>query len=163
MKIGPNTIVAIDYVLTNDAGEEIDSSKGAEPLAYLHGVGQLIPDLEAKLEGLVEGDNVKATFPPEEGYGLHREELLQDVPRDRFPESMELEVGVTLQVQGPAGVQLVNVVSVDDENVGLDGNHPLAGSTLHFDVTVKGVREATPEEIAASQGHGDSCGSGCTC
>ena len=94
---------------------------------------------------------------------MRSDELVQDVPKERFPEGMELEVGMTLQVQGPAGVHLVNVTAVEDETVRLDGNHPLAGTTLHFDVTVKGVREATPEELAAAQGHGDDCGSGSCC
>ena len=165
MNIAENTIVAIDYVLTNDDGEELDSSTGKQPLVYFHGVGHLVPGLEAQLEGKLEGDSFEATIAPAVGYGERNEEMVQDVPRDRFPEGMELELGMTLQAQSPAGVQMVTVLGVEEEHVRLDGNHPLAGVTLHFDVTVRDVRAATPEEIAQAHGHrGDSCGTGsCGC
>lgn len=163
MNIAKDTIVAIDYVLTNDAGEEIDSSKGKEPLVYLHGAGHLVPGLEAELEGKSKGDEVAAVVPPATGYGERNEEMIQEVPKDRFPEGMALEPGMTLQAQSPAGVKVVTVVGVEEEHVRIDANHPLAGVTLHFDVTVREVREATPEELAHACGHGGgggSCGDG---
>jgi len=165
MNIKHHAIVAIDYVLTKESGEVIDSSEGREPLTYLHGVGHLVPGLEEALEGKKEGDAVKAIVPPGKGYGGRNEDMVQDVPRDRFPDGMTPEVGMTLQAQTPAGPRMVTIVAVDDESVRIDANHPLAGLTLCFDVTVRGVREATPEELSQAQcgGGGGSCGSGCDC
>lgn len=167
MNIKQHTIVAIDYVLTKESGEVIDSSQGQEPLAYLHGVGHLVPGLEEALEGKKEGDVVKAVVPPGKAYGGRNEDMVQDIPRERFPDGMTPEVGMTLQAQSPAGPRMVTIVAVDGENVRIDANHPLAGITLCFDVTVRGVREATPQELAQAQGQcdsgGGSCGSGCDC
>jgi len=163
MNITQHSIVAIDYVLTNDRGEELDSSKGKEPLVYLHGVGQLVPGLEAELEGKAKGDAVEAVIPPSKGYGERNEAMVQDVPRDRFPDDMPLEVGMTFQAQSPTGARMVTVVAIEGDQVRIDGNHPLAGTTLNFNVTICDVREATPEELAKIQGDGGSCGSGCEC
>jgi len=138
----------------------LDTSKGKEPLSYFHGAGHMIPGLEAELEGKAAGDALQVVVPPETGYGMRNEGMIQDVPRDRFPEGMELEIGMTLQAQSPAGVQMVRVVAIEDDHVKLDGNHPLAGETLHFDVTIQDVREATPEEIAYANDKGASCGGG---
>lgn len=162
MNIAENTIVAIDYVLTNDEGEELDSSKDRQPMTYFHGVGRMIPGLELELDGKAPGDSFQVTVAPEAGYGVRHEEMVQDIPRDRFPEDMELEVGQTLQAQTPGGVQMVTIVGVEEDHVRLDGNHPLAGVTLHFDVTVREVREAAPEEIARAHGHDGACGSTCS-
>lgn len=153
MNIAQNTIAAIDYVLTSGDGEELDSSAGQEPLVYLHGAGHLIPGLEAQLAGKAVGDTFQAVIPPAEAYGERDDQMVQDVPRGDFPDGMELEIGMTLQAQSPAGVQVVTVVGLEDDKVTLDGNHPLAGVTLHFDVTVRDVRAATAEEIAQAQEH----------
>lgn len=156
MKIAQHTIARIDYVLKGDSGDPIDSSEGGEPLAYLHGVGSLVPGLESALEGKEEGDNVKVVVPPDEGYGHREDERVFDVPRDRFESAgdmPDLQTGMNVSMQGPEGVQLARIAALTETAVTLDANHPLAGETLHFDVTIREVRAATPEEIEHGHAH----------
>ena len=154
MQIAKNTVALIEYELTDDAGEVIDTSKGGEPLAYLHGAGNLIPGLEKELEGKGAGDSFKARIVPEDAYGARQDEMIQDAPRAQFPEDADIQPGMQFQAQGPEGAMVVTVVAVEDETVKLDGNHPLAGVHLTFDVTIVEVREATPEELEHSHVHG---------
>ncbi|GAB3368767.1 peptidylprolyl isomerase [Spongiibacter taiwanensis] len=152
MNIANNCVVAFHYTLTDDEGNELDSSKGKEPLAYLHGHSGIIPGLERELEGKVAGDAMKVTVQPADGYGELNPELVQAVPRAAFQGVDQIEVGMQFQAQGAGGqVQMVVVKEVSDELVTVDANHPLAGQVLHFDVSIEGVREATEEEI--SHGH----------
>jgi FKBP-type peptidyl-prolyl cis-trans isomerase SlyD len=153
MNVADQKVVSIDYTLTNNAGEVIDSSKGREPLAYLHGAGNIIPGLEKALEGKQSGDSVQAKIPPEEGYGVKDPQLVQAVPRDRFP-AKDISVGMQFQAQGGGQTRVVTVVGVDPDNVTIDANHPLAGETLNFDVKVVEVRDATPEELSHGHVHG---------
>lgn len=153
MKIEANKVASFDYKLTNNAGEVLDSSEGGEPLAYLHGADNIIPGLEKELTGLSVGDSRTVTVPPEQGYGMHSEELIQAVPRSMFEGVDQIEVGMTFQAETDAGPQVVVVAAVDDENVTIDGNHPLAGETLHFDVTITEVRDATGEELEHGHVH----------
>lgn len=139
MKIAENAAVSIHYTLTNDAGEVLDSSQGQEPLDYVHGGGQIIPGLEAALEGKEAGDTLQVTIAPEDGYGPRHEELIQPVPREAFEGVEDIEPGMQFQAQSEQGVQLVTVTAVDDTTVTVDANHPLAGETLHFDVEVASV------------------------
>lgn len=159
MSITKETIVTIEYVLTNAKGTELDSSKGRDPLVYFHGAGHLVSGLEVALEGKSKGDVVDAVVPPAAGYGERDETMVQDVPRDRFPEEMELEVGTRIQTRSPAGVKVATVVAIEEDHVRLDANHPLAGIHLHFHVTVLDVRPATPEEVTQAY-ESKSCSSG---
>ncbi|HKK05550.1 MAG TPA: peptidylprolyl isomerase [Gammaproteobacteria bacterium] len=154
MQVAKHKVVTIDYTLTDDQGTVIDSSKGAEPLAYIQGVGSIIPGLENALEGKSTGDNVQVSIPPEEGYGERQDALLQAVPRDRFDVEGDIEVGMRFQTMSEQGAQVVTVAAVDDENVTIDANHPLAGETLNFDVTVVDVRDASAEELDHGHAHG---------
>lgn len=155
MNIANGCVVAFHYTLTDDAGAEIDSSKGGEPLAYLHGHGGIIPGLEKELEGKTAGDAMQVTVQPEEGYGAVNEELVQAVPREAFQGVDQIEPGMQFQAQGAGGqVQLVVVTAVDDETVTVDGNHPLAGKVLNFDVAIDSVREASEEELEHGHVHG---------
>ena len=154
MQIGPRTVVTVNYTLTDDDGEVLDSSEGQDPLAYLHGVGQIVPGLEQALAGKAAGDALQVTVDAAEGYGEHDPELVQAVPRAQFKDLDDLEVGMELQATGPDGDHLVTVVGIEDDEVMLDGNHPLAGMTLHFDVAVVDVRDATPEELQHGHPHG---------
>ena len=163
MQIENNVVVAIDYTLTNEAGEVVDSSTDRGPLDYIHGRGNLIPGLEAQLLGKVAGDKFIAVVKPEDGYGMKREELINEVPRVNFPEGVEIQIGMEFQAQGPAGVQMIKVVAVADDMVTIDANHPLADVTLSFDVNVISVREATEAELTAGNLMADSCGDGCGC
>jgi FKBP-type peptidyl-prolyl cis-trans isomerase SlyD len=154
MEIRKDTVVSIDYTLTDDKGEQLDTSQGAEPLAYLHGLQQIIPGLEAALEGKQIGDHFSATVAPADGYGVHEAGLVQKVPLKMFPKDRPVMVGQEYRSQSEGHSHMVRVVAMDEENVTVDGNHPLAGKTLHFDLTVRDVRAATPEEIAHGHVHG---------
>jgi FKBP-type peptidyl-prolyl cis-trans isomerase SlyD len=151
MQIAKNTVATIDYTLTDPQGMVIDTSKGREPLAYLHGASNIIPGLESALEGKSAGESVNVTVPPEKGYGPRDPNLIQPVPRTNFQSAGEIKPGMQFQAQTSDGARVVTVVKVDDKNVTVDANHPLAGMDLKFDVTVVGVREASEEEI--SHGH----------
>ncbi|HEX7028272.1 MAG TPA: peptidylprolyl isomerase [Gammaproteobacteria bacterium] len=150
MQISDNTVVRIHYTLKNKSGEILDTSDGQEPLAYLHGVGNIIPGLEAALTGRKAGDTVQASIEPKDAYGERHEELVQAIPRGAFP-IQDIEPGMRFSAGSDQGNQIVTVVKVDDEIVTVDGNHPLAGETLYFDVEVVDLREATEEE--ANHGH----------
>jgi len=157
MTITQDKVVLIDYTLKNAEGEVIDSSEGAAPLAYLHGAENIVQGLERELEGKKEGDSLSVVVKPEDGYGVHNEELIGAVPREMFESDMDIEVGMTFQAETDQGVQMVRVVGLSDEEVTVDGNHPLAGETLHFDVTVCEVRDASEEELEHGHVHGEGC------
>jgi FKBP-type peptidyl-prolyl cis-trans isomerase SlyD len=153
MQVADQKIVSIDYTLTNDDGEVLDSSQGREPLHYLHGAGNIIPGLERALTGKSPGDAVQAKIPPTEAYGEKDPQLVQAVPRDRFP-AKDVTVGMQFQAQGGGQTRIVTVVAIDPQNVTIDANHPLAGQTLNFDVKVVDVRDATSEELSHGHVHG---------
>jgi len=155
MLVAKHTVVTIDYTLTDEDGTVLDSSRGGEPLAYLHGAGSIIAGLEEALEGLSAGDSVDVTVLPEKGYGERNDELRQAVPRDRFETDDEIEVGMMFHSPTPdGGMRVVRVVDVAPDQVIIDGNHPLAGMTLNFAVTITEVRDATGEEINHGHVHG---------
>jgi FKBP-type peptidyl-prolyl cis-trans isomerase SlyD len=155
MQVAEKKAVTIHYTLTNKAGDVVDSSRDGEPLPYIHGIGALVPGLESELEGKSAGDNVAVTVQPEEGYGHKIPELIQSVPREVFQFDGEIEVGMRFQAETDNGVELVEVIAVDDEAVTVDANHPLAGEALSFDVDVVEVREATAEEIEHGHVHAE--------
>jgi FKBP-type peptidyl-prolyl cis-trans isomerase SlyD len=154
MQIAKNTVAKIDYTLTDPNGQVIDTSKGREPLAYLHGASNIIPGLEAALEGKNAGDTVNVTVPPEQGYGPRDPQMIQPVPRSNFQGINDIRPGMQFQAQTQAGARVVTVVTVDDKEVTVDANHPLAGMNLKFDVTVVDVRQATDEEVSHGHVHG---------
>jgi FKBP-type peptidyl-prolyl cis-trans isomerase SlyD len=144
--IGNNCVVSIHYTLTDDQGNTLDSSKNSGPLDYLHGANNLIPGLERELTGRSAGDSFNVTIAPDHAYGLYRDELVQIVPIAMFEDVEDIEPGMQFETHGPNGHELVTVIRIEDGNVTIDSNHPLAGKTLHFDVSVESVRYATPEE-----------------
>lgn len=155
MQVSENRAVTIHYTLTNPNGDVIDSSRDGEPLAYIHGIGALVPGLEKELEGKSAGDNVAVTVQPEEGYGEKSDQLIQALPKELFKIDGEIEVGMRFHAEAEHGVELVEVVAVGDDTVTIDANHPLAGETLNFDVDVVDVRDATKEEIEHGHIHGE--------
>ncbi|MCP8686662.1 FKBP-type peptidyl-prolyl cis-trans isomerase [Marinobacterium sedimentorum] len=155
MQIAENTIVQIHYTLKNAAGDVVDTSAGQEPLAYLHGGGNIVEGLESALAGKIVGDKLDVTVEPERGYGERREDLVQDVERSNFVGVEEIEVGMQFLAQTPWGEQPVTVIAVADDSVQLDGNHPLAGETLNFSVEVVDVRQASEEELQHGHAHGE--------
>lgn len=155
MQVGKNKVVGIDYKLTDGSGKLIDSSAHHGPLYYIQGTGSLIPGLEAALEGKNSGDNVVVTIAAKDGYGEVNEALCQKVPRAQFESAEGLEVGMQFEVETEQGELVVTVTKVEGDTITVDGNHPLAGMDLHFDVTVKEVREPTAEELAHGHVHGE--------
>ncbi len=155
MQIAKNKVVTIDYTLKDDDGNVIDSSDNREALSYFHGGRNIIPGLENALEGKVAGDTWAGTIAPEEGYGERDDTKVQAVSRDVFPSEAEVSVGAQFHASGPNGEPFtVTVMDVQDEQVVVDGNHPLAGKNLNFDVKVVEVRDATDEEISHGHAHG---------
>ena len=152
--VGPDQVVSIEYHLTDEQGNLIDTSDGGEPLVYLHGHGQIIPGLEKALEGKPEGHKAKVVIPPADGYGESDPELVFTEPKSTF--EFEVEVGQILEASDEEGETYeYQVIGVDDEGIKLDGNHPLAGKTLTFDVTVVSVRPASATELSHGHVHGD--------
>ncbi|MBE0510512.1 MAG: peptidylprolyl isomerase [Chromatiales bacterium] len=154
MQISANKAVSIDYTLTNNQGEVIDTSSGREPLAYLQGHGNIIPGLESALEGKTSGDNVKVTVAPADGYGERDDALTQAVPRQMFENADEIQIGMQFQTMSEHGPHVVTVIGMDADNVTVDANHPLAGEILNFDVTIVEVRDASQEELDHGHVHG---------
>ena len=146
MDISPACIASIHYTLTDDDGRIIDQSSDDRPLQYFHGAGNIIPGLEKALAGRQAGDRLQVDVGPEEGYGVRNESLVQELPRDAFQGVERVEPGMQFEARTERGPLLVTVVDVAGDRVRIDGNHPLAGQTLHFDVSVLEVREATEEE-----------------
>ena len=146
MEITAACIASIHYTLTDDDGRIIDQSSEDRPLHYFHGAGNIIPGLEKALAGRKAGDALKVDVKPEEGYGVRNESMVQDLPRESFKGVEKVEPGMQFEARTERGPLLVTVVEVADDRVRIDGNHPLAGQTLHFDVRVLDVREATEDE-----------------
>jgi FKBP-type peptidyl-prolyl cis-trans isomerase SlyD len=154
MLIQKNKVVAIDYKLTNKDGELIDSSAEHGALYYIHGIGNLIPGLETALEGKTTGDSLKVAIAAKDAYGEKNDSLCQVVPRSQFESNEGVELGMQFEVETEEGELVVTVTKIDGDTVTVDGNHPLAGVELHFDVTVKEIREPSAEELAHGHVHG---------
>ncbi|MGH8561627.1 MAG: FKBP-type peptidyl-prolyl cis-trans isomerase [Nevskiales bacterium] len=154
MQIADRRVAQFHYTLTNDQDEVLDSSSGHEPLTYLHGKGNIVPGLEKALLGKQAGDKLKVSVPPDEGYGLQLPELIQVVPRDAFQGVADIKIGMRFQAETGQGQVLVRVTGVTTETVTVDGNHELAGQTLHFEVEITDIRDASVEEVLHGHVHG---------
>ena len=155
MEIADQRVVYIHYTLTDDQGEVLDRSEPSSPLAYLYGSGNIIPGREKALAGKTKGDKLDVTIPPEEAYGLRRDELVQQLPRRMFKGIGDLKVGMRLHAQSDHGPQVVTVAQIAGDMVTIDANHALAGQTLRFAVEVAEVRAATAEEMSHGHVHGE--------
>ena len=155
MLIAQDKVVLIHYTLKNDSGEVLDSSSGGDPLAYIHGQGNLIAGLEKALEGRQSGDKLNVSVEPSEGYGERDDSLVQQVPRRAFGGAPNVQPGMQFHAQTSQGhTRVVTVTRIQGDMVTVDGNHPLAGENLHFDVEVAEVRDATEEELEHGHVHG---------
>ena len=154
MLVGHHSVVSIHYTLTNDSGEVLDTSAGGEPLAYLHGEGNLIRGLEEALEGKAAGDKLSVALTAEKAYGARDASLVQQVPKRAFQGVADLRPGMRFTAQTEQGPRSVVVTRVAGDMVTVDGNHPLAGQALKFEVEVASVRAATEEELAHGHVHG---------
>jgi FKBP-type peptidyl-prolyl cis-trans isomerase SlyD len=154
MQISDKMVVTIDYTLKDDNGTVLDTSTEGN-FAYLHGANNIIPGLENALTGKSAGDEVDISVSPAEGYGEHNETMIQAVPRDMFDSEQEIQVGMQFHAESPEGEMIVvTVTNVEDDDVTVDGNHPLAGVNLNFGVKVIDIREASEEEVEHGHVHG---------
>ncbi|WP_201557248.1 FKBP-type peptidyl-prolyl cis-trans isomerase [Psychrobacter sp. 72-O-c] len=152
--IAKDTAVKFNYTLKDDEGTILDQSPEGQPLAYLHGHSNIIPGLEQQLVGKSAGEKVNAVVEPVDGYGEYQEQAVQHVPRDNFQGVDDIQPGMQFQSQAGEQVMLVTVTEVNDEEVTVDANHPLAGKRLTFDVEIQEVRAATEEELGHGHVHG---------
>jgi FKBP-type peptidyl-prolyl cis-trans isomerase SlyD len=154
MQISDNSVVTFHYSLADEQGQLIESSEGSQPVAYLHGHGQIIPGLESAMHGKNSGDNFSVQLAPEHAYGPRTEGLVERLPRQAFDPETELTSGMTCVAHTQEGDLEVNVVGFEGDQVLVDANHPLAGMTLTFDIQVTHVRAATDEEVSHGHAHG---------
>lgn len=154
MNIGPNAVAIFHYTLRDESGTEVETSRGSEPNAYLHGAGNIIPGLENAMLGKSAGDVFTATLAAEDAYGLPDSERKQRVPMKHLLFKGKLKPGMVVQLNTSDGRVPVTVVKAGRHSADIDTNHPLAGQSLTFDIEVVEVREATEEEIAHGHAHG---------
>ncbi|QTH72915.1 FKBP-type peptidyl-prolyl cis-trans isomerase [Pseudoalteromonas xiamenensis] len=156
MKIEQNSVVKLHYAVLDNEKNTIDNTFDEAPMEIIMGAGYLIPGLEEALIGKQVGDTFSVTVEPENGYGERYDNLTQAVPKSMF-EGMEIEVGMQFRATTDEGDQLVVIIGIEGDDVIVDGNHPLSGITLNFDVEVIDVREATAEELEHGHVHGSGC------
>ncbi len=155
VQIENNAVATLHYTLKGNDGEIIDQSEDGS-FVYLHGAMNIIPGLESALTGKVSGDSLSVKIGPEDGYGVLDENRIQEVPKDMFESTGDIQLGMQFHAEGPDGDTLMVTVSeIKDDTVIIDGNHPLAGKELNFDVKVMDVRSASEEEIAHGHVHGE--------
>ena len=142
-----DSVVSVSYSLKNSKGEPLGEATEEAPLAYLHGVGQIVPGLEKELEGMSVGDQKEVTLTPTEGYGEVNPTLKMELPRANFPADMEIKAGQQFSAEMENKQQVFTVIAQQGDKIQVDGNHPLAGETLHFSVKVLDLREATATEL----------------
>lgn len=154
MSISTNSVVQFHYTLKDENGEQIETTSGKDPMAYLHGHNNIIPGLEKAMEGHVVGDTFSVTVKPEEGYGARKDNPLQRIPIKHLRGAKKWKPGMVAWVETEQGQRQVTVVKVGKFNADCDLNHPLAGKVLTFDVEIVELREATAEEKSHGHAHG---------
>ncbi len=153
MQIEDNRVAALNYILKDDEGNIIDSAEDGS-FAYLHGAANIIPGLEHALLGKSAGDELSISIEPAQGYGERNEDMTQVVPHDMFDTDEDIKVGMQFHAESPDGQPLsVTVTNISDNEVTVDGNHPLAGVNLNFEVKILEIREATEEELEHGHAH----------
>ena len=163
MSLTKNQVASVAYILKNGDGDVIDQATKDSPMTFLHGVGGMIPGFEQALEGKTVGESFTLVLDPADAYGERDDSLTQDVASSMFGDMSDehLVPGAQFQAETDAGIEVVTIVSIDKENeiVKIDANHPLAGMTLHFDVEMLAIRDATEEELAHGHVHAEGgCG-----
>lgn len=155
MPIQQHSVVSFHYtVVDNDSDQLIDSSENKEPLTYLHGASNIVAGLEQALEGRAVSESFEVTVAPADAYGERVADKVKTVPRNLFDNNDKLEAGVKVTAETESGPVHFIITEVTGETVTVDGNHPLAGRSLRFNVSVKSIREASDEEIAHGHVHG---------
>lgn len=154
MQIIANKVVVLDYTLTDDEGEIIDASKDGQ-FVYLHGANNIIPGLECALVDKTAGSKLSVKVAPEQGYGERNDSMVQVVPKDMFDADEDIQVGQQFHAESPDKQMItITVTAVEGDQITIDGNHPLAGVSLNFEVEVIEVRDATEEELSHGHVHG---------
>lgn len=157
MNISENCVASFHYTLTDGTGKVLDSSEGQDPLSYLHGASNIIPGLEEALAGKQVGDKLQVAVPAAQAYGLRNDDLIQELPSSMFSGIDQIEVGMEFHAETEHGLQVVTVTKVEGDQVTIDGNHPLAGVDLNFDVEITEVRAATEDELSHGHVHSAGC------
>ena len=147
MQIAPHKHVTLGYKLKDDKGVLLDSTEDRDPFAYIHGTGSIIPAIEQALVGKSPGDDVSLRIPSEQAYGDRNENLVFTTSIASFDNAENINPGTRVRVRTTGGEQILTITQIDDEQVTLDGNHPLAGVNLNFEISVVGVRDCTEEEL----------------
>ena len=167
MTIQDGIVVGMHYTLKNDSGDIVDTSQGHEPLVFIHGFGNIISGLEAALVGKSGGDTIDVSLEPDQAYGVRDEDLRQEIKRSDFEGIDDIQVGMTFQAETDGDHIPIRVIAVDGDKITVDGNHELAGTRVHFSVSIKSLREADAEEIQNGQARGTcqtnegGCQTGC--
>ena len=154
MQIEPKTVVTFHYTLRDESGAVLESSRGADPAAYLHGANNIVPGLESAMAGRSDGDTFTATVGPADGYGVRNTDKAQRVPIKHLSFNGKLRAGDVVQLSTDDGMRAVTVTKAGRHTADIDTNHPLAGQTLVFDIEVSQVRAATAEELNHRHAHG---------
>jgi FKBP-type peptidyl-prolyl cis-trans isomerase SlyD len=156
MTVQTNSVVSLEYNLKDDNNTILDTTKDGEVFEYIHGLGMIIPGLEQALDGKTKGDSFSISIEPKDAYGEKNPEAVQPIPKEHFSNVGEVSPGMQFELHSEHGNQVVTVTEVSENDVTVDANHPFAGMTLHFDVEVVGVREATSEELDHGHIHGSN-------
>lgn len=151
MQATSGAVVSFKYTLTDDEGIIIDTNADHPALVYLHGHGNIIPGLEKGLEGAAAGDKLTVHVPAADAYGEVEPDRIFELGKDEFPDELPLEEGMQFVAETAGGEMAITITEVRDSTVIADANHPLAGMTLHFDIEIEGVREASADELQAGQ------------
>ena len=155
MPIGVNKVVTMNFTLTDDTGNVLDSTDAGGPFSYISGTGTVLPKLEEAVSIMMIGTKKQLKLEAKDGYGEYNQDAVQAVGKENFPEDFILEAGMEYMASNPDGVQMPFVITnVEDETVTVDFNHPLAGKGLNFDIELLDVRDATTEELAHGHVHG---------
>lgn len=155
MAIEPNKVVTMNFTLTDDQGNVLDTTDNGGPFSYMTGSNMILPKLEEAVNGMIIGMKKNIKLDAVDAYGNYNEQIVQVVGKENFPEDFELEVGMSYMASSPDGAQMPFVITeVRDEDVTIDFNHPLAGKNLNFDIELLDVRDATAEELSHGHVHG---------
>ncbi|HWU41907.1 MAG TPA: peptidylprolyl isomerase [Bdellovibrio sp.] len=147
-------VLAFNYVLKGTDGNILDASEQGQPLPFLEGAGQILPKLESEIIALKEGEKKNVKLDAKDAYGEVRDNMFMEVPKEELAHLPQLEIGAHLRLELSGGAHIVRVSKITDSHVTLDGNHPLAGQPLEFDIEMVLVREATAEELQHGHPHG---------
>ncbi len=156
MAIEQNKVITLNFTLTDDHGNVLDSTEKGGPFSYISGSNMVLPKLEEAVNGMLIGSKKALKLEAKDGYGNYNDDAIQVVGKENFPEDFVLEVGMEYMASNPDGVQMPFVISnVDGEEITVDFNHPLAGKNLNFDIELLNVRDATAEELSHGHVHGE--------